>query len=316
MKASHPLGTVAAIAVRVALAWWLTYVLAIGLAELSPGPIALRAARASASLPAEDARDPGVRRAIVARTARELGLDGGGGQRLGRAALRAVTLDLGVAWRDRRPVADVVGPGLAATGSRAALALALALILGGAIGLGAAGRGGAAGAVLGGTIALALTVPQVWWCQLALATWSPAAAGAGVLAVLALAAAPAAVVAAHVRTQAEEVLASPLAAALTARGMGRARLLVVHVARLTAPGLAPLAATAVGYVLGASAVVERALAVPGAGRTLADAAASGDVPVVAALAALAAALVALIAGLATAAARRLDPRLAPSAGAT
>ncbi len=302
----------AAIALRVALAWVLTYVLASGLAELTPGSIAQRAARASGSLPAEDARDPGVRRAIVARTARDLDLDGGTGRRLGRAARRAVTLDLGEAWRDRRPVVDVVGPGLAATGLRALEALLLALLLGGAVGLGAAGRGGVGGALLGGGVALALTMPQVWWCQLVLATWTPAATGAGVLAVVALALVPAAVIAAHVRTQAEEVLASPLAAALTARGMSRTRLLAVHVARLTAPGLAPLAATAVGYVLGASAVVERALAVPGAGRTLADAAATGDVPVVAALAALAAAVVALVAGLASATARRLDPRLASS----
>lgn len=301
--------TAAAIAVRVAVAWLVTYVLAVALAELSPGPVALRAARASGSLPAEDARDPGVRRAMVARTAAELGLGGGGGRRLGRAVVRAATIDLGVAWRDRRPVAEVIAPGLRATGLRAAVALVLALVLGGAIGLGAAGRGGIAGGLLGGAIALALTVPQVWWCQLALAAWSPAAAGAGVLAVLALAIVPAAVVAAHVRAQAEEVLTSPLTPALRARGIGPARLLVVHVARLTAPGLAPLAATAIGYVLGASAVIERALAVPGAGRTLADAAAHGDVPVVAALAALAAATVALVAGLATAAARRLDPRL-------
>lgn len=305
--------TAAAIAVRVALAWLLTYVLAVALAELAPGSLALRAARASGSLPAEDARSPHVRELIVLRTAHELGLDGGGPARVGRAAVRAATLDLGVAWRDRRPVADVVGPGLAATGARAALALVVAIVLGGAIGLGAAGRGGAAGATLGAVIALALTVPQVWWCQLALSAWSPAASGAGVLAVLVLALVPASVVAAHVRAQAEEVLASPLAPALAARGMSRARLVGVHAARLTAAGLAPLAATAVGYVLGASAVVERALAVPGAGRTLADAAAHGDVPVVAALAALAAASVALVAGLAAAGARRLDPRLARSA---
>ncbi|HVV88090.1 MAG TPA: hypothetical protein VHE35_33850, partial [Kofleriaceae bacterium] len=74
MPGSHPLRTVATIALRVALAWFLTYVLAVALAELTPEPVALRAARTAGSLPAPDARDPGVRRAIVARTARELGL--------------------------------------------------------------------------------------------------------------------------------------------------------------------------------------------------------------------------------------------------
>jgi peptide/nickel transport system permease protein len=80
--------------------------------------------------------------------------------------------------------------------------------------------------------------------------------------------------------------------------------------RLAAPRLAPLSATTVGFALGAAPVVERALALPGAGRVLADAAASGDVPVVAALAALAAATVAATAALAHGLARRADPRLA------
>jgi peptide/nickel transport system permease protein len=297
---------------RVALAWIVTYVLAFGLAELAPGPTAERAARVAARLP-DQARAPEARRALIAAVERDLDLGGGVARRLARATGRAVTLDLDRSWRDRRPVGDVVGHGLAATAGRAVLALILAMLLGLAAGFGAAARGGIAGGALGGLTALALATPTVWLCQLALAG-TPAAAGSSTLAVVLLALAPAAVIAAHARSGADELLGSPLAAAIRARGATTSRLVWIHGARLAAPRLAPLAASTIGFALGAAAVVERALALPGAGRTLADAAAAGDVPVVAALAALAAATVAATAALAHVLARLADPRLVePSA---
>ncbi len=294
---------------RVALAWVLTYLLASALAELGRAPPAERAARAGARLPPDDARDPAVRRAMIEAAAREHELGGGPVDRLVTSARRAVTLELGHAWRDRRPVATVIGPGLVATAARGALALVLALGLGAAAGLAAVARPGVVGAGLGALTAVALATPTLWLCQLALAGLAPGPSGARALAVLILAAAPAAVIAAHVRAAAGEVLASPLAAAITARGAGPGRLVWIHGARLTLPRLAPLVASTIGFILGASAVVERALALPGAGRLLTEAAAAGDVPVVAALAALTAATVAAGAGLAAVAARRADPRL-------
>lgn len=296
--------------VRVALAWTLTYVLAVAIAELAPGEPAERAARAAGRLP-DDARAPEARRAIIAAVERELELDGGPATRIGRAGVRAATGDLGRSWRDRRPVADVIEPGLLGTGTRALLALALAMVLGLAAGLGAA-RGGErrsiGSAVLGTTTALALAIPTVWLCQLAL-LGSVHAAGSSTAAVLVLALAPAAVLATHARAAVEETLRSPLAAAVRARGASTRRLVWIHASRLAAPRLAPLAASTVGFALGAAAVVERALAIPGAGRTLADAAAAGDVPVVAALAAIAAAAVAATAAIAHVLARVADPRI-------
>lgn len=316
--------------IRALLAWVITYVLAFALAELAPGDLAEQAARAGARLP-DEARAPDARRAIIAAVAAEHDLGGGPAARIPRAAARAVTGSLGRSWRDHRPVADVIAPGLAATATRALAVLLLALSLGLAAGLGAAASSSGersfgrsersfgssgwsfGGAVIGGLIAVALALPAVWLCQLALGL-SVAAAGSTTVAVLVLALAPAAVIAAHARAAAEEMLRSPLAAAIRARGASEARVVWVHGARLAAPRLAPLAATTVGFALGAAPVVERALAVPGAGRTLAVAAASGDVPVVAALAALAATAVALTAALAQRVARRADPRLATGPG--
>ncbi len=340
---------------RVALAWLATYVLAFGLAELAPGTMGERAARAAARLP-DDARAPAARAAIVERVEREHELGGGAVVRMGRVSVRAVTLDLGRSWRDGRPVGEVIGPGLGGTGGRALMALVVAVVLGMAAGLGGAVLGAgdprsfgaehsfggaehsfggversfggversfgrserpfgrrAGGTTLGVVVALALAMPVVWLCHLALAA-SVSAAGSGTVAVMVLALAPAAVIAAHAQAAVEEMLRSPLAAAIRARGAGEGRLVWVHGARLVAPRLAPLAASTVGFVLGAAPVVERALAVPGAGRMLASAAASGDVPVVAALAALAASAVALTAGAASLVARRADPRLAGSGG--
>lgn len=292
---------------RVALAWVLTYVLACALSELAPAPPAERAARAAARLP-DEARAPEARRAIIGAVERELELGSGAAARIARAAGRAVTLDLDRSWRDRRPVGEVIAPGLGATGGRALAVLALALALGLAAGLGAAAGGGVRAGALGLAVALALSLPTVWVCQLFLVA-TPSAAGSSTLAVLALALAPAAVVAAHARAALDELIASPLAAAVLARGASRARLVWIHGARLALPRLAPLAASTVGFALGAAAVVERALALPGAGRTLANAAAAGDVPVVTALAALAAATVAATAAVAHALARVADPRL-------
>lgn len=296
---------------RVALAWAMTYVLAFAIAELAPGDPAERAARAAARLP-DDARAPEARRAIILAVECELELGGGPAARIGRAGVRAATFDLGRSWRDRRPVGDVIEPGLVGTGVRALLALALALLLGLAAGLGAAGGAGERRSLgrtgLGIATALALALPTVWLCQLVL-LGTVHAAGSSTAAVLVLALAPAAVLAAHARSAVEETLRSPLAAAVRARGASTRRLVWIHASRLAAPRLAPLAASTVGFALGAAAVVERALAVPGAGRTLADAAAAGDVPVVAALAAIAAAAVAATAALAHVLARVADPRL-------
>jgi peptide/nickel transport system permease protein len=318
--------------IRAVLAWVITYVLAFALAELAPGEMAEQAARAGARLP-DEARAPEARKAIVAAVEQDHGLGGGALARVGRAGWRAVTLDLGRSWRDGRPVREVIEPGLGATGGRAAAALVLAIVLGLGAGLGAAALSRVSersfgssersfgtsewsfgGAAIGFVVALGLALPAVWLCQLALAG-SVEAAGSSTIAALILAVAPAAVIAAHARAAAEEMLRSPLAAAVRARGASERRLVWVHGARLAAPRLAPLMATTVGFALGAAPVVERALAVPGAGRTLAVAAASADVPVVAALAALAATAVALTAALAQVVARRADPRLAEGAGA-
>jgi peptide/nickel transport system permease protein len=290
----------------------------------------------------DDAWAPEARRAIVAASEREFALGGGVMARMARATGHAVRLELGRSWRDRRAVGEVIAPGLGATGMRALGALVLALALGVSLGLlatrvaergaSAPSRGATPGArpsstsaspldvpsrrsgSLGETgvgvlVALGIAVPTVWLCQLALAG-SVRAAGSSTVAVIILAIAPAAVIATHVRGTVEEMLRSPLAAAIRARGASTRRIVWIHGARLAAPRLAPLAASAVGFALGAAPVIERVLALRGAGRTLADAAASGDVPVVAALAALAATVVALTGVFAHLAARAADPRLA------
>jgi peptide/nickel transport system permease protein len=293
---------------RVLVAWLVTYVLASALAELGREPLAERAARVGARLPLDDAHAPLVRSAIIDATAREFGLGGSAASRVLAAVRRAATFDWGTSWRVGRPVSDVIGPGLAATGVRGLIGFSLAVLLGAALGLTAAYRGGWRGAVLGSAMAAGLAIPTLWLCQLGLAALTPGPWGARLLATVALAVAPAAVIAIHMRSAVDEFLGSALAVALAARGISPARLVWVHGARLTLAGVAPLAASCAGFVLGASIVVERALAVPGAGRILAEAAAMGDAPVISVLAALTAATVAAISGIAEVVAMALDPR--------
>lgn len=294
------------LALRALAAWVVTCVVGWGLVELARDPPAVAAARAAAALPPDDVRDPGARARVVARYARELDLGGGAPARLARAAARALAIDPGVSWRDRRPVGAIVRGGAWATAGRALAAVALALVAGVALALGAGRRGRGALALGAGVL---LAVPTVWLCQLAL-TAAPGLATSATLAIVVLAAAPAAAVALHVGAALRTLDGSPLAIAAAARGVGPGRWRAVHALRLVGPGLAPLVPSIAGFVLGASPVVERALAVPGAGQLLVAAAASGDAPVVIALAAGAAAAVALLGGLARVAARRLDPRLA------
>ncbi len=295
------------IALRGLVAWIVTCVLGWGLVELAAEPPALTAARAASALPPDDARDPQARRRVVDRTARELGLDGAPIARLARAAGRAAILDAGASWRDRRPVGAVVGPGARATLGRAVAAVILALAIGVALALGAGRRGHGALALGSGAL---VAIPTVWLCQLAL-TAAPGLATSATLAIAVLALAPAAVVALHVGAALRRLDASPLAIAAAARGVGPSRWRGVHALRLIAPGLAPLVPSIAGFALGVSPVVERALAVPGAGQTLVAAAGAGDAPIVIALAAGTAAVVAIAGGVAHQLALRLDPRLRP-----
>jgi ABC-type dipeptide/oligopeptide/nickel transport system permease component len=155
---------------------------------------------------------------------------------------------------------------------------------------------------------VAIAVPLVWLCHLALAI-APTHALSSTAAIAVTALAPAAAIALHLGAQLTRADTSPLAIAIAARGASRRRWHARHALALAAAGLAPLVASTVGFALAAAPVVERALALPGAGRTLVAAAASGDAPVVLTLAGAAAALVALVSGGAQLVARALDPRL-------
>ncbi|MBK9032900.1 MAG: ABC transporter permease subunit [Myxococcales bacterium] len=299
------MATGARVAARVAIAWLATWLLGWTLLELAADPPAVVAARAGSALPPDGGR--AGRDQVVARVAAELDLDGGGLARTGRALVRAAILAPGPSWRDRRPAGAIARAHAGATLARASAATVLALAAGVLAPLALARRRRAAALVAVGG-GLGLSVPLVWLCHLALAV-APTAALSSTMAVVLVAVAPAAVIALHVGAALARADHGPLAVAVRARGASRRRWHAVHALALVAPGLAPLAASTIAFALAASPVVERALALPGAGRTLVAAAAVGDAPVLLTLAAGAAAVVALVGGLGHALARRLDPRL-------
>jgi peptide/nickel transport system permease protein len=289
--------------VTTAIAALAAYVLAWAIAELAPGSAGERAARAAGVLPPDDAAAGAVRAALIARAEERFDLGGGARDRVARAAGRALRLDAGTSWRDGAPVAARIGPALGHSAAVAIPALVLAVIAGVAAG---AGRRRRSAPVLAVAVALALAMPPAWVAQLVLG----AGAGGALAAAAVLALAPAAVIAAHVRAAQAGFLASAVATAVRARGVGDRRLAWHHGLRLAVASLAPLAASTAAYLVGATAVVERAFGRPGIGRLALDAAATGDVPVLAAVAAIAAAIIAGLTGLADLAARAADPRLA------
>jgi peptide/nickel transport system permease protein len=296
----------ARIAVRALAAWIITWLVGWSLIELANDPPARIAARAAARLPPDEVGTTRTRAVIEAAVARDLGLDGGVAGRFARVLGRAVALSPGPSWRDHRPAGQVARRHAGATIGRALLAMMLAMVIGAGGPLLIARRRLVPGVlviVAGGAVAM----PAVWLCQLALAT-TPAAATSSTLAILVLMIAPAAAIALHVSAGIAQLDRAPLAIAVAARGASRRRWHCVHVARLLAPGLAPLVGSSVGFALGASPVVERALALPGAGQAVILAATVGDAPVLLTLAAATAALVALVAGVAAAVGGMLDPR--------
>ena len=287
------------VAVVVAVAWLLC--------EAAPGSPGQKVAHAAGVVPADDGRlSREQRQELYQRLAEQHGQEGSLAERMGRRLAGLARGDLGRSWRDGAEVGTEVTAALGPTLWVGGLALAVAALLGLAMGLLAARFAGSAiDALLGGAAALALAVPLAW---LALVLYGVSGRPSVWLAVVSLAALPAAVVARHARAALVDAAAQPWAVATRARGVSRGRLVAVHALAATASGLMPLLPVLVAYLLGASLVVERVFAIHGLGALLADAAAWGDAPIVVGVSALLAFIIALSSAVADAGARAFDPR--------
>lgn len=266
---------------------------------------------------AEAVPDP----ATEARLRSSLGLDAPVTEQYLRWLGGVLRGDLGYGYVARTPVAGQIADAAVVSGLLAALALALAAVVGIPAGVYAARRpGGALDRFIGlGTVA-GVAVPEFVlapWLVLVFAVWAGALPALGwgdpahlVLPVLTLAAYPGALAAQLVRAETAGVLTRPHVLVARAKGLGEHRVLWRHGARLATTSVTALAGMFVAGLLGGSVVVEVVFGIPGLGRLLHRAVVAQDLPVVQAGTLLVVA-VAVVAGvLATA----LDPVLR-SAGA-
>jgi peptide/nickel transport system permease protein len=233
---------------------------------------------------------------------------------------RAITGDFGDSWRAKRPAIDIVLERLPATVRLAALALTLALVVGGALGIIAARRPG--GVADGVTRLLALTgqsLPAFWagtmLILLVAVRWNLLPSSGGnewrslILPAVTLALHPMGLVARLLRGNLIE--ASNAEYARTARSKGL-RERVVVLTHLIPNAIIPtlgFAGVQASFLLGGAVVVETVFAYPGIGRLAMQGVADRDLPVIQAFVVVLAALI-LVTNLAVETlAGWIDPRL-------
>jgi peptide/nickel transport system permease protein len=313
-RAGRIAGRLGALALTVVLATLLAH----AVLDLAEGDRAR--AVAAARYGGEGAADAALVEAVRA----ELGLDRPLTARYAEWAAAAVRGDLGRSFVTGEPVADTLARAAALTVPVALAAFLLGLACALPLGVLAALRPG--GAIDRAAVALAslgAAVPS-FWLGLLLILWLAVdwrllpAYGAGSPSHLVLPAATLAVWVTAAQTRLlrsflREALAAPHLDALRLRGVGEARLLIVHVAPPVLVAMAPALVLELAGLVEGAVVVEVVFARPGLGLTFVEALRARDIPVILGFVALAVMLYAAANALADALARGLDPRLREAA---
>jgi peptide/nickel transport system permease protein len=233
--------------------------------------------------------------------------------------------DLGISFRDQRPVIDVIGERLPATIQLGLAALVLALVVGAPLGIVAAlnrntalDRVVMAAAVLGFAMPiffLAIVLILLFAMQLRVLP----SAGADtwwhmILPVVVLAAATAGKVARYMRTAIIDVLGQPYVRAATGKGLKRVAVIARHALPNAAIPLVTFLGFELGTLVGGAVVTETVFAWPGVGRLLVVSVGQRDLAVVQAIVLLVAATMVTASLLADLAQGWLDPRARAAPG--
>jgi ABC-type dipeptide/oligopeptide/nickel transport system permease component len=208
-----------------------------------------------------------------------------------RYASSAVRGDLGRSVRSNRPVISEIASRFPNTVRLAVAALALAVIIGGCIGILSAVRRntlfdhGAMVAVLFG-----LSMPGFWLGLMLMIVfalrlqWVPVAGYEGwqylILPGITLAAAPAAVLARLTRSSMLEVLNQDYCRTARAKGLRHVTVVLKHALKNSLIPVVTVLGLQLGYLLGGAVITETVFAWPGIGRLVVDAILARDFPVV------------------------------------
>ncbi len=228
--------------------------------------------------------------------------------------------DFGESWRQGRPALAAVLERLPATVVLAGVATALAVSVGGFLGMIAAARPGSAWDAGARTTALlGQAVPAFWLGTMLILVfavdlrWLPSSGLPGpagvILPALSLAAYPAATLTRLLRASMIETLGADYIRTARAKGLSRRRILIGHALRNAALPALAFTGLQAGFLLGGAVIVEGVFAYPGIGGLALDAVATRDIPLVEAFVWIVAVLILVVNTLTGVIAAWLDPRL-------
>jgi peptide/nickel transport system permease protein len=233
---------------------------------------------------------------------------------------RAMRGDFGDSWRQGRPALGAVLERLPATLALTAVASALAVTIGGVLGVIAAARPGSTwdiGARL--TALLGQAVPAFWLGTLLILffgvdlQWLPSSGlegpGGVILPAIALAVYPAATLTRLLRASMFETLGADYIRTARAKGLSRSRIVVGHALRNAALPALAFTGLQVGFLLGGAVIVEGVFAYPGIGGLALDAVAARDIPLIEAFVWVVAVMILVVNILTGAITVLVDPRL-------
>jgi peptide/nickel transport system permease protein len=228
--------------------------------------------------------------------------------------------DFGESWRQKRPALTAVLERLPVTLTLTAVAITLAVVVGGTLGLvSAANPGSPWDAVARSSALLGQAVPAFWLGTMLILVfavdlkWLPSSGidtPAGfVLPALALAAFPAATLTRLLRASLLEVMSADYVRTARAKGLRDRSVLAGHALRNAALPALAYTGLQIGFLIGGAVIVEGVFALPGVGGLALEAVLTRDLPLVQAFVWTVAALILLVNLMVGGLALLLDPRL-------
>ena len=238
----------------------------------------------------EDGRGPGDA-AVAERMRKELGLDDPVFVRFANYVTKLAVLDLGVSFRTREPVSQLLAKRLWPTLQLTLAAMVFAILIGVPLGFVAAMRPGSLiDAVSMVTAVSGLSIPKFWFGLLLMYLfalklgWFPTFGYGGwwylVLPAVTLGVSPLALLARTTRAAVLEVVKADFVRTARSKGMSETRVVRWHVMRNVAVIVLTTLGLQFGSLMGQAVVVEKLFSWPGIGSLLVDSVFQRDIPAV------------------------------------
>ena len=228
---------------------------------------------------------------VVERMRKELGLDDPVYVRFANYVAKLAVLDLGVSFRSREPVSQLLAKRLWPTMQLVLASMGIAIVIGVPLGFVAAMRpGGVIDAASMFTAVSGLSIPKFWFGLLLMYLfalklgWFPTFGYGGwwylVLPAVTLGVSPLALLARTTRAAVLEVINADFVRTARSKGMSETRVVRWHVVRNVAVIVLTTLGLQFGSLMGQAVVVEKLFSWPGIGSLLVDSVFARDIPAV------------------------------------